>query len=83
MTASLSGVTTRAARIICAISSFSLAALVQIPDIARLSHLRDLHPDDWTIAILAGVGTGSLSMLFSSQASEPAHACAPMPHEAL
>ena len=64
ITAVLSGLSTWAAKIVVAGAVVSLVALVQIPALARIAHLRALSPDDWTIAALAGFATGALSALF-------------------
>lgn len=65
ITAGLSGFSSWAGRIIIAAAVVSLVALVQIPALARLAHLRPLHLDDWMVAVLAGVATGALSLLFT------------------
>ncbi len=65
ITAGLSRFGTLAARIIVALTVVSLVALVQVPALARLVHLRPLHLEDWLIAALAGVATGALSILFA------------------
>ena len=64
ITAGLSGLSTWVARIIVAVAVISLAALVQVPALARLLHVHPLHLEDWGIAMLAGVGSGALSFLF-------------------
>ncbi len=64
ITASLSGLKGRAARIIITAALISLVLLVQVPAIAALVHLRPLHAEDWVIAAAAGTLTGALSLLF-------------------
>jgi Ca2+-transporting ATPase len=64
ITAVLSRFSTWAARVIVAAAVLSLAALVQVPVLASLVHLRPLHLEDWTIAVVAGVVAGALSLLF-------------------
>lgn len=64
ITAGLSGFSTWAGRIIIALAVGSLVAMIEIPGLARLFHLQPLSSDEWIIAMLAGVGTGALSMLY-------------------
>ncbi len=65
ITAGLSRFGTLAAKIIVVLTVVSLVALVQVPALARVVHLRPLHLEDWMIAALAGVATGALSILFA------------------
>jgi Ca2+-transporting ATPase len=64
ITTVLSGFGNWAPRIVIAASIASLVMLVQIPAVTALVHLRPLHLQDWTIAIVAGAGSGALSLLF-------------------
>src|SRR5690606_23553360 len=62
MTAILSGLRSGAARIITGVSVASLALLVQVPQLAAKVHLRPLSLTEWTLAIAAGVLSGSLCL---------------------
>ena len=55
VTAALSGLRTRASRWIAAGTLALTVALVQIPPVAALLHVRPLHPDEWGIAIGGGL----------------------------
>jgi Ca2+-transporting ATPase len=65
VTAVLSGFRTRAAGVVVASAVLSTVALVQVPSLASMVHLRPLHLDDWALVVLAGVSTGALSVLFT------------------
>jgi len=59
ITAVLSELRTRAAQIVVVVSFVAAIALVQIPALASLLHLRSLHADDWLLAI----GGGAVALL--------------------
>jgi Ca2+-transporting ATPase len=61
ITASLSSLSSWAARVVVLASLVSLGALVQIPALASLVHLRPLHFNDWALAIAGGAAAGILS----------------------
>lgn len=60
ITASLSRLATRSARIIAVGSALSALFLVQIPALATLLHLQPLHLNDWLIAVF---GSGLIAFL--------------------
>jgi Ca2+-transporting ATPase len=60
LTAGLSGLRTRGARIVTAATAASALLLVQAPVLARALHLEPLHAGDWAIAALSGVLPGLL-----------------------
>ncbi len=53
LTAVLSRLRTRGARLVSLATASSAVALVQVPALARLLHLQPLHAGDW---LLAGAG---------------------------
>ena len=59
VTASLSGLRTRASRWVCAATLTSAVALVQLAPLAASLHLHSLHLDEWALA----VGGGALACL--------------------
>jgi Ca2+-transporting ATPase len=63
ITATLSMLSSWAARIVVLASLASLGLLVQIPALASLVHLRPLHLNDWALAIAGGAAAGILSGL--------------------
>ena len=65
ITASLTRLRGRAARIVVAATMVVSFVLVQTPGLAALLHLKPLHADDWTLAI----GGGLLAALVLSAAS--------------
>jgi Ca2+-transporting ATPase len=65
VTAILSGLDTWAARIIVAAAVASAVAMVQVPALSARVHLRPLDLEDWAIAVLAGVATGALSLVYT------------------
>jgi Ca2+-transporting ATPase len=58
LTASLSGLRTRTARVIAAASLALAVLLVSTPGLSRLLHLSPVHVDDWVI----GIGGGFLAV---------------------
>jgi P-type Ca2+ transporter type 2C len=55
LTASLSGLRTRTARVIAALTVVSTIVLVQVPPLARMLHLEPLHVMDWAVALAGSV----------------------------
>lgn len=68
ITASLSGLRSRAARVVVAITLAASWLLVQLPWIAEWLHLRPLHLDDWLIAFGAGLIAALLPLLARARA---------------
>jgi Ca2+-transporting ATPase len=73
VTGILSGFNTWAARIVVAAAVLSIAAMVQMPALAARVHLRPLDLEDWVLAVLAGVGTGCLSLAFPRHGQVETH----------
>jgi Ca2+-transporting ATPase len=61
LTARLSGLRTRTARIIAAATIGSTIIMIQTPLLAGVLHLEPLHPMDWSVAIAGGVLAAALS----------------------
>jgi Ca2+-transporting ATPase len=64
ITAGLSGLRTRAATVMSAISVVSAIIFVQLPIIAGPLHLEALQINDWAIAAVGGLVPGALAALF-------------------
>ena len=60
ITAALSGLRGRMARVLVAATLASSLALVQVPWLASLLHLAPLHVDDWLIAIGGGLAAAAI-----------------------
>lgn len=73
VTGILSGLNTRAAQVIVAAAVLSIAAMVQVPALAARVHLHPLDLEDWLLAVLAGVGTGCLSLAFPRHGQVKTH----------
>jgi len=54
VTAVLSQLRTRAARLVAATSLAAAVVLVQTPQLASLLHLQPLHVDDWLLGLAGG-----------------------------
>jgi Ca2+-transporting ATPase len=78
ITATLSSLSSWAARVVVLASLASLGALVQIPTLASLVHLRPLHLNDWALAIAGGAAAGILSGLVGLTIRKPRRR-SPMP----
>ncbi|MEZ5561238.1 MAG: cation-transporting P-type ATPase [Pseudomonadales bacterium] len=63
VTAALSGLKTRAARLSTGLTIAATAAIVQIPWAARLLHVSPLHFDDWLIAGTSGLAVAALATI--------------------
>jgi Ca2+-transporting ATPase len=77
LAAILSDLSTWPARFIVGAAVISVFVLVQVPALAAHVHLRSMYPENWAIAVLAGVATGCLSLGFRrhSQDVMPDHRC--------
>jgi Ca2+-transporting ATPase len=78
ITATLSKLSSWAARIVVLASLASLGLLVQIPGLAPLVHLRPLHLDDWVLAVAGGAAAAIPSGLVSLTIRRPRRR-SPMP----
>jgi Ca2+-transporting ATPase len=78
ITATLSSLSSWAAGVVVLASLASLGALVQIPTLASLVHLRPLHLNDWALAIAGGAAAGTLSGLVGLTIRKPRRR-SPMP----
>ena len=67
ITAALSGLRSRTARLVACASVASLVLLVQVPALAAWVHLRPLGLQDWALATAGGVLAGSLAWLFAAR----------------
>lgn len=63
LTAVLSGLRTRAARVIAAASLLATAALIQTPALSALLHVTPLHAGDWSLAIGGAFAVVGLPLL--------------------
>jgi Ca2+-transporting ATPase len=70
LTAVLSRLRTRAARLVAAVTVAASAALIQAPAAARLLHLAPLHLVDWALA-LAGSALALLPLVLVSRGGRP------------
>jgi hypothetical protein len=59
----LTGLGSRSALIVVAVTLISTAIIVQLPVIALLLHLNPLHGPDWIFAAIGGVLAGSPARL--------------------
>ncbi|HEX6210867.1 MAG TPA: HAD-IC family P-type ATPase [Methylomirabilota bacterium] len=74
LTTSLSGLRTRIARVMVALTVVSTAVLVQVPSLARLLHLEPLHVLDWAVALGGSVLAGLLVRLLGPTAGRVSRA---------
>jgi Ca2+-transporting ATPase len=65
----LTGLATRAARVITALTLASAWALIQWPPAAAMLGLEPLHAEDWLYAIVVGLLTASPALLLRARAS--------------
>lgn len=70
ITAGLTQLQTRAARIAVAATLVLTFVLVQTPGLAPLLHLQGLDPDDWLLALGGGAVAAGLSALFGARRRE-------------
>ena len=55
LAAALSGLRTRASRVVTVMTAAASVALIQVPRLAALVHVDPLHPDDWAAAVAGSV----------------------------
>ena len=70
ITAALSGLRSRVARLVTGASVASLVLMVQVPALADWVHLRPLGLLDWALAIAGGLLGGCLAWLFATRGEQ-------------
>jgi len=63
ITVKLTRLRTRASRVMVATTLASSLALIQVPALARLLHVKPLHADDWAVALASGLAIALLALL--------------------
>ncbi len=81
ITAALSGLRSRIARLVTGASVASLVLLVQVPALADWVHLRPLGLLDWALAVAGGLLGGSLAWLFAARGAQRGGRAVAMPVE--
>src|SRR5690606_6255790 len=81
ITAALSGLRSRIARLVTGASVASLVLLVQVPALADWVHLRPLGLLDWALAVAGGLLGGSLAWLFAARGAQLGGRAVAMPVE--
>src|SRR5690606_20273690 len=81
ITAALSGLRSRIARLVTGASVASLVLLVQVPALADWVHLRPLRLLDWALAIAGGALGGCLAWLFATRGAQRGRGTAAAPAE--
>jgi Ca2+-transporting ATPase len=65
LTAELSGLRTRTARAVAAVTLLSAVALIQVPALAAALHLEPLHLVDWAVAVGGSLGAAASWRVFA------------------
>jgi Ca2+-transporting ATPase len=71
LTAGLSGLRTRMARMVAAGTVLLTVALVHLPVAAARLHLRPLHIEDWALAAVGAVAVGALAARLTARGRRP------------